>query len=360
MFILPGILALLVALYVGLARLPWVMPLPGQLYLLHGPLMVCGFLGTVIGAERAAAIGRPWAWLAPIATGAGALLMIAAALLPAGIVPNAVQAGAIAFTAGGVGLAAIFVAIIRAQPELFNWIMGLGALCFLAGNIVLLSGRPVPYAVLAWSCFLVLTIAGERLELNRFLRPRRLRKALFVVAISALPIALLAGLGSLRTGDIIFGAASLVLAAWLIQSDIARRTIRMTGVTRFVAAALLSGYVWLGVSGCLLLIRPGTMGGLAYDAALHSLYVGFVLSMIFGHAPIIVPALLGKGVDFQGHFYFPLSLLHASLILRVVGDLGGWLALRRVGGLINVVALLLYLAVLIAAVAREERGRAGA
>ena len=356
-FLLPGLLSLFVALFVGLARLPWALPLPGQLYLLHGPLMVAGFLGTVIAAERAAAIARPWAWLAPLAAGIGALAMIVAALLPGSPFPNAVRVGAAGFSLGAVGLVVIFGLIIRRQPEVFNFVMGAGALCFLAGNLILLAGRPVSYAVLSWSCFLVLTIAGERLELNRFLRPRRMRALLFLIAAGALPAALIVGLTFLRAGDMIFGAAAVVLAGWLITGDIARRTIRMQGVTRFVAAALLSGYFWLGVAGLLALVHPGATGGLARDAGLHALYVGFVLSMIFGHAPIIVPALLGREVDYRAHFYAPLLILHASLLLRVLGDLLGWLDGRRYGGLLNVAALLLYLGVLIAAVLRARAAR---
>jgi hypothetical protein len=49
-----GLLALLTVLWGGLVRLgwPWPVPLP-TLFMAHGPLMVCGFLGTLIGVERA-------------------------------------------------------------------------------------------------------------------------------------------------------------------------------------------------------------------------------------------------------------------------------------------------------------------
>jgi len=39
----------------------------------------------------------------------------------------------------------------------------------------------------------------------------------------------------------------------------------------------------------------------------------------------------------------PLLLLHASLLLRVVGDLVGWWPGRQWGGLLNALAVLLFL-----------------
>jgi hypothetical protein len=70
-----------------------------------------------------------------------------------------------------------------------------------------------------------------------------------------------------------------------------------------------------------------------YDAALHAVFVGFVISMIFGHAPIIFPAILGVPITYQRGFYVHLILLHLSLIIRLLGDLTTQLDIRRWGGL---------------------------
>ena len=53
-----GMLALVSALAGGLARLGWPLPVAASLVAFHGPVMVAGFLGTVIGLERAVALGR--------------------------------------------------------------------------------------------------------------------------------------------------------------------------------------------------------------------------------------------------------------------------------------------------------------
>ena len=77
---------------------------------------------------------------------------------------------------------------------------------------------------------------------------------------------------------------------------------------------------------------------------LHTVFVGFVLAMIFGHAPLIVPSILGRTTSpYHPVLYGPLLLLHASLLLRVTGDLMGWWPGRQWGGLLNALAVLLFL-----------------
>jgi hypothetical protein len=138
-------------------------------------------------------------------------------------------------------------------------------------------------------------------------------------------------------------AASLDEADELL--DIARRTVRQRGLTRFIAAAMLSGYAWLAAGGVLFAVLGGRLvAGPPYDAALHAVFVGFVFSMIFGHAPVILPAVLRVAVPYRAWFYAHLLLLHLSLALRVGGDLLGWWGVRRWGGLLGAAAILLFLA----------------
>jgi hypothetical protein len=111
-----------------------------------------------------------------------------------------------------------------------------------------------------------------------------------------------------------------------------------------MAICLLSGYVWLGVSGILAMLVGGVIGGPYYDAVLHAVFVGFVIAMIFGHAPIIFPVVIGKPIPFRTFFYSHLALLHLSLLLRLSGDLMAWLPGRQWGGLLNGVAILLFVA----------------
>ncbi|HEX6296298.1 MAG TPA: hypothetical protein VFZ74_06930, partial [Burkholderiales bacterium] len=51
-----------------------------------------------------------------------------------------------------------------------------------------------------------------------------------------------------------------------------------------------------------------------------------VFSMVFGHAPVILPAVLRVSLPYHAILYAPLILLHASLAVRVAVsvELGAW------------------------------------
>jgi hypothetical protein len=104
----------------------------------------------------------------------------------------------------------------------------------------------------------------------------------------------------------------VLLALWLFAYDLARVTVRQRGLPRYIAWCLLAGYAWLAFGGALL------AASLAYDAALHAIFVGFVFSMVFGHAPVILPAVLRVRLPYHRALYLPLVLLHGSLALRVL------------------------------------------
>jgi hypothetical protein len=197
--------------------------------------------------------------------------------------------------------------------------------------------------VLWWAGFLILTIAGERLELGRMIRISQLGNALFSIAIVIYSAGLVVLLINWQLGIRISAAGLIMLAVWLLRYDIARRTVKQSGLTRFIAVCLLCGYIWLIVSGVIGLVYGGVPAGPIYDAMLHSIFLGFVFSMIFGHAPIIFPAILKFEIEYKPIFYLPLIFLHLSLILRIVGDLLGIMWLRILGGLLNVVVVIAYL-----------------
>ena len=331
-----GLIALLAAMWAGLLRLGWGLPmLRPTLPVAHGPLMISGFLGTLISLERAIALGRRWAYIPPLLTGLGGLVLIVG---PAGAI------GPLLMTVGSLGLVVVFAVIVHRQPALHAVTMEIGALVWLIGNSLWLAGRPLYSIVLWWAGFLVLTIAGERLELSRLLRLSRTSHAAFLVFIGVFLAGLILAIPALAVGMRLAGAGMLALALWLLRYDIARRTVRQTGLTRFIAVSLLAGYVWLGIGGLLGLFFGEVVAGPRYDAVLHAIFLGFVFSMIFGHAPIIFPAVLGATIAFRPVFYVHLALLHLSLLLRIMGDLAIWIPGRQWGGLLNVVALLLFLA----------------
>jgi len=340
-----GFLALLTGMWASLVRIGWDLPRPGaHIPASHGPLMVSGFLGTLIGLERAVALGQAWAYGAPTLTGIGATALILG--LP----------GQWLITLGSLGLVAILLAIVRRQATLFTFTMALGAVSWLAGNFLWAWGSPLFRVVPWWAGFLALTIAGERLELARLVRLSPWGRTAFVLAAGVFSAGILLTPFSFKAGIRVSGGGMTALALWLLFQDIARRTVRQPGLQRFTAISLLSGYVWLGLSGLLALSVGGEPAGPRYDAILHAFFLGFVFTMIFGHAPLIFPAVLGHPLSFRPSFYAHLALLHLSLVLRVAGDLLPWVSGRRWGGLLNVVAILVFLANTLRAGRGEDRG----
>ena len=343
-----GITALFAGLWGGLLRLG--LSVPGaqtDLAELHGPLMTLGFLGTLIGLERAVALGRPWGFATPLASGVGTLA--AAAGAPGGFGP------ALLTFAAGV-LVAEHLVIDRMQRTAHNIVMGLGAVAWLAAALLWLTGADTSRFVPLLAGFLVLTIVGERLELSRLRGLGGGRRTALLAAIALLVGGLALSIPAEDAGMRLAGVGLLTQAAWLTRYDIARRTVHGRGVTRFMALALLAGYAWLGVAGVLWLLHGTSAGGYLYDAQLHALFLGFVMSMVFAHAPVIVPAVLRVRLPFRPRFYVHLALLHASLVVRILGgDLADNVHLWQWGGVAGEVAILLFLAATGAAVVAARR-----
>jgi hypothetical protein len=222
--------------------------------------------------------------------------------------------------------------------------MAVGGFAWVVGNILWMTGMPIFQMVFWWMTFPILTIAGERLELSRILHLST-RKVLILGLFSVL-ILIGSGLAvlNLDIGTRLTGAGFLTLGVWFLSNDIATRNLRHpTALTRYIAVCLFTGFLWLIVGGGMMLVTGAQYAGPYYDAMLHIIFVGFVMSMIFGHAPIIFPAIIHVRIFFQPVFYLHLALLHTSLMFRVIGDLASLQALRQWGGMLNGVAILLFL-----------------
>jgi hypothetical protein len=65
------------------------------------------------------------------------------------------------------------------------------------------------------------------------------------------------------------------------------------------------------------------------------------MSMVMGHAPVILPAVARVKVLYGPWFYAPLVMMHGALLLRCAG---AWARpeLRAVGALINAMAIALF------------------
>jgi hypothetical protein len=345
--LLPAGLALLAGLDAALLLLGLPAPVTAdRLPQVHGVLLVLGFVGTLIALERAVALRRPAGFLAPAGLGLGGLLLLSPAPLPVG---TAVQLG------GAAALLGVYVGLWRRQRDDAVLVQALGAVLAAGALILWLGGVPVP-VLLPWLAgFVVLTIGGERLELARLAMGPRAGTVL-VLLTGGLLAGVVAALLWPVAGTPLLGLALLALVGWLAAHDVAWRTVRATGLPRFMAGCMLAGYAWLGVAGAVWLLGGPVTSGPAYDAVVHAVFLGFTLSMIMAHAPVILPAVLRRPLPYHPVLVLPAVLLHASLAVRLwLGDAHGIAAAWRWGGVLNIAAVLLFVLLAAGSVLRGAR-----
>lgn len=313
----------------------------------HGPLMTLGFIGTVICLERAVALNRPVGYLAPLCSGLGSVLLVS---------PAPVQIGLALLAAAQIGMLVIYLPLWRRNEDDATVIQAAGSLCAVGACLLLLGGAGVP-SVIGWlTCYLVLTILGERMELSRLTMARN---RFLPASALCLLAALVVQVASPRLGWPLLGAVLVVMSVWLIGNDVARVGMRRGGQAAYIGGMLMVGYVWLVIAGVVWILAGPLDTGTGYDAAVHAVFLGFVMGMILGHAPIILPAVLRIHLEWSGWFWVPAVLLEASLVLRLgIGDGLGRPGAVQLGGIINVIALLALVAVVVCHV-RRRRPRTG-
>ncbi|MFO1148056.1 MAG: hypothetical protein U1E62_06730 [Alsobacter sp.] len=314
-------------LMAGLWRLGWSIPVGRILAELHAPLMVCGALGALIGIERAVAWRKGVFWLTPALGAVGTVLALAGWQSAAALTYGA---GAFLFTVG-------CLIQVKAEPGAPSFGAAAAAASWTAGCFVWLTTGWVVAAGPWWLVFLVLTILSERLEMSRILAPAASDR-LFVAG-TALTLGSCWS-GWQGAGETLAAVGLAVLTAATLRGDVACLNIRREGAVRFYAACMLTGYAWLALASCILAF------GLSLDAAVHAITLGFVLSMIFGHAPIILPAVLRVRVRHERALYSPLVLLQAGVAARVIGSVAGLQDLRLASGAIVVTGIACYAACL--------------
>lgn len=331
----------------GLARVGLGTTWTSRLAADHGPLFVVGVFGTVIGLERAVASGRAWALMVPVLGAATTLALLRGSALAPWLATGAALA-----------LTVLNVLIVRGRPALVGLVIWLGSSLLLLGNAAWAVGLAVRVVVPAWTAFLVLTIAAERLRWSRaVVLPRWARHAFVLVVVIG---AVCAAAQVLSLGGVAraWGASLALLAAWQLRFDVARSATRERGMPRFIGLGVRVAHGWLLVAGSLIMWFGWTAAGPVHDAVLHAVLVGHVLGTVFAHAPTMLASVAAVRVPFTNALYAPVLLLHLSLLTRVAGDIGGSLAVRRAGSLGNAAALMAFAVVAVATASRAARDRA--
>lgn len=356
--IAPAGALMLLGLYAGLILIGVPLPnLAARLAELHAPLLVFGFVGTLISLERAVALRTLWPYAAPLLLAVGTFV----ALSPA---PPAT--GRVLIVAGLIVHLLQYLAIWRRQPMTATAVQALGVVPAVIAALVWAVGAPIASLVPLLATFLVLTIAGERLELARVTAPGiRAEQMLFAVSI-ALATAAVVSLSAPTVAVPLAGLFLLALVAWLIRFDVARATVQSTKLPRFVAWCLLTGYGWLVIAGAGWLLGGSQTSGPLYDATTHAVFLGFVMTMIMAHAPLILPAVLQVAIPYHPVMYLPVALMHLGLLVRLVaGDAWGYPLALPIGGTTSAAAIVLFAVTALtltlrARAARKEAARVAA
>lgn len=331
-FLIPAALALLAGLDAALMLLGVWAPVTDQtLPGVHGIVMVFGFVGTLISLERAVALARTAGFLAPGLLGLGTLAVLS---------PLPLFVGQLGLVAGSLVLAVLYVPLYRRNFDESILVQALGAILAAGAALMWLGGAAIATLTPWLAGFVIFTIAAERLELARVAINATAVKW-FLTLITATALGVLSSLLWPSIGYPLLGTTLLGLVSWLVIHDVACKTVTATGQIRFIGVCLLAGYVWLAVAGLIWVLGGPAMEGGAYDAVVHAVFLGFTISMIIAHAPVILPAVLRIRLPYSTGFYIPAVLLHVSLVVRI--GLGDGLDLHwawQLGRVLNIVALL--------------------
>jgi len=320
--------SLLCGLWSGLCRIGWdigISPVVAH----HGAIMVGGFLGTLIAFEKIIPLRKKTLYLIPITSASSVVMFFT-------------RQSALSFyllIVSSVALVIVFLYYLLKQQKAVYILMLLGAISWLTGNVVLLTKQFYPMAFPWWMAFILFVIAAERLEIMVFLPVSRFSKNVFITILLSFVIGVLLSFHGI--GNFVCGLSLAGVSIWLLRNDMIAINLTKQGLPRFVGATLLCGYAALLFTGIFFLIRSDQW--LTYDAVVHCFFLGFAFSMIFAHGPMILPGILGVAITpFNKILYLWMGLLQTSWILRISGDVLTNLELRKVSGVISVMAILGY------------------
>lgn len=329
---------------------------------LHGALMVFGFLGTAISLERAVAYraGSPkhprWAFTAPLFSVIANFLVAVTVLSPLPVEYTRILPG-LSWTLSLIILSAVYVGVYARQHSFAVLIQLMGAVIGACSALLwtrLDSDILTPW----WLMMLVLTIVGERLELAHVAFIHPVAKPGLVCVSAAILISLACSLIAPSWGYSLLGLCTLTLLVLMFLFDTARKTYRVPGVTGFMGISMLVAYFW-GLCASLTWIVSNS-GGLAgsslwWDFAVHSLAVGFIMTMVVAHVCVIVPSIIHRSMPFHPILWLPLALFTLGLALRFIGTVRVAMPVWQAGDCLNALGMLALVASVITMLARSHR-----
>ncbi len=317
---------------------------PGQgISMAHGLLMTGGFMGSLISMERNLEMKQKGWAIVPVLSMSSAVFFILGEL----------TVGLVLLILSSIGLIAMVYFQSMNHPKAGKWMMLIGALCWLTGNLLVYKSNMIAMGSSWWEAFILLTILGERLQLsserswaNRYLAVLLVLFGIFFFGMF-LPFH--------GNGTIFMGYAIVGIGTWFLVSDLHEGVLSNSSENRFCKLAILLGYTWLIGHGIWLLI--GSSHPYFYDVLLHTFFLGFAFSMIWGHAPKLLPLFLNlRGTVFYDKLWWGIMVFEFSLASRMVASILEIPPLRKVFVVINgLVILLMFIMLLVGLVAKVRR-----
>ncbi len=150
----------------------------------------------------------------------------------------------------------------------------------------------------------------------------------------------------------VLGAATFLVAIAAITQD---RSLRISGATsrmhRFLQRALFVSYAWLILGSLAMMLSGYLPGAVVKDILFHTMGLGFIFTMILAHAPLILPAALGK-LPAQSAPLLPFVVFQLMTVLRIGADLNVaqmpvfWMWTGWITGVLHTLSFLAYVALL--------------
>lgn len=304
---------LILGLFTGLSRFGLInFPLSFD----HGVLMLNGFAGGVITVERLLGDrGDRW-------------ILIGLASLIVGLVLYLVGYNfGLLLIAGNIAILFLKETLLLSEDRRVNRLYQLiGLLSWFIGNLKFYQNGFYPAAVSFWIVFILIMIVGTRLG--------KMGKKDMISLILSVTLFISFWFGFHGYGQAIYGIGLIALSIRLAYQEIKYQSKYPPGV--------IMAYCWLLVAGLSSLLSDHILH--SYDLVLHAFFLGFFFSMIFINAPDTLLEKLGLN-RLNTYPDFWVLLLSLGLIARlIVGDLFHVQEARNIGGILNLLTILLYAA----------------
>jgi len=297
-------LVLLGGVFGGFVRIGWLQYSLQGISVSHGLLMTGAFMGSLISLERNMAMRSPWWGMVPFVCISSTIFFYLGEL----------SIGLMALLTASTGLAIMLYLQLASHFKIGKCLMFIGALSWLMGNIMVYKSNMIPMGSIWWEAFILFTILGERIELGEIGIKFIGETLLFWLFLGLFIVGMVLPFHGI--GPFIMGCSIIGIGLWFLVKDRKSMVFSRNGRNQFNSMAILLGYIWLIVHGLWMIL--GRDQPFFYDVMVHSFFLGFAFSMIWGHVSSLFPMICGlNGNAFHPRFWWGLAIFETSLLGRI-------------------------------------------